>query len=74
MQVTKQEKTDKQQKAEIDQYFVNPERPKLELNGYDLSPFIQSIYKTDLSSLRSLKVLKLENCKIDYFEPQELTE
>ena len=74
MQLAKEEKSDKQLKAEIDYFFVNPERPKLELKDVDLSPWIQGIYKTDLSSLRSLKILKLENCKIDYFEPQELTE
>ena len=57
---------------DIEKLFVDREREELTIINQDIGAQLQRIYKTDLNELLKLNTLKLEKCKIDYFEPYQL--
>ena len=42
--------------------------------GEDLRPFISQIYNQDLGSLLHMRLLRIERCQIDFFQPKNLSE
>lgn len=58
----------------INRRFQDSNLKELVIVGEDLRPFIAQIYNQDLGCLKDLRVLKIERCQIDFFQPQNLCE